>query len=67
MKLKDSEYKNSSLVSQIDRKNTKEKRKYTKKDGELKICPPVAQIDHKNVKINYSQIDLASLSEKILQ
>ena len=27
MKLKDSEYKNSSLVSQIDRKNTKEKSK----------------------------------------
>ena len=27
MKLKDSEYKNSSLVGQIDRKNTKEKSK----------------------------------------
>ena len=27
MKLKDSEYKNSSLVSQIDRKNTQEKSK----------------------------------------
>ena len=27
MKLKDSEYKNSSLVSQIDHKNTKEKSK----------------------------------------
>ena len=27
MKLKDSRYKNSSLVSQIDRKNTKEKSK----------------------------------------
>ena len=27
MKLKDSEYKNSSSVSQIDRKNTKEKSK----------------------------------------
>ena len=27
MKLKDSEYKNSSLVSEIDRKNTKDKSK----------------------------------------
>ena len=27
MKLKDNEYKNSSLVSQIDRKNTKDKSK----------------------------------------
>ena len=44
MKLKDSEYKNLSLVSQIDRKNTKEKSKLLLKcfvNSFMKI-PPIS-------------------------
>ena len=55
VKLKDSEYKNSSLVSQIDRKNTKEKSKLLLKksfNSFTKIPPisPVRQTDQENLK-----------------
>ena len=44
MKLKDSEYKNSSLVGQIDRTNTKEKSKLLVKCfvNSLKNIPPIS-------------------------
>ena len=44
MKLKDSEYKNSSVVSQIDRKNTKDKSKLLVKCfvNSFKKIPPIS-------------------------